>query len=861
MKKTLSLALVSAGALLPSFLQAASATWSNTGSDFNNAANWGGVVSGTSVQMFFASPATGAPIADVSAPISVSSLGFTAATSSGYTISGSNGSILTLATTSTGTNSAIYAANTSGVNTITVGLNLGASAGTQTITTTNGGSLVISGPITSATTVVLNLAGTGAVTLSNSNSFTGPLSISSGLLNIGNDDAVGSGTFSIRGGTTAALDGPRTLNNAVYLSAGATIAGTQNLTFAGVFTQSQSSRTLTINNSGLTTFSGPMYLSDTGLAYTLTIAGTGNTMLSGNISNYNGAGGAGCTLAISNTGTTTISGSNSFSGGFIVNNGAFLNLNNDNAAGTGGIAVKGGTIVAGDAAHMLNNAVSMQGSFAIGGTNNLTFAGVWTFTGGNRTLTINNAGLTTVSGNVYLNDSATIGRQQTIAGTGNVLISGNIADYSGGNVAVPLIITNTGKTTFSGTNTYTGPTTVNAGTAQFTKRVSLYNGVTSNWKATSIIVGNGATLALNVGGTTQGEFTAADVEALLAMSSSATTGFKAGSTLGLDTTNADDGEFVYSSGIANPSYTGSGLGISKLGSNRLTLSGSNTYTGATTVNAGELRVDGSIASASAVTVKAGATLSGSGVIGGTVGVTSGTVNGTGLSMGSTTFNGTSFLAGTTLISNLTIATGTTTLTGTTAVSGSLAVSNGSVFTNSGTVTGNVSVSGVMNGTGTVDGALQIKAGGELAPGNSPGTQTVTGNFTVDSGARVSMQLDSLASYDQIVVGGVITLDGTLDLSLGAMAGGQLYTLILNSGTSAIQGAFANIEVSGSAVTLGAGNTFTVDGLTYDLSYTGGDGNDLTLSVLSVPEPSTWVMIVGGVGMLAVGQRMRRRAQS
>ena len=53
----------------------------------------------------------------------------------------------------------------------------------------------------------------------------------------------------------------------------------------------------------------------------------------------------------------------------------------------------------------------------------------------------------------------------------------------------------------------------------------------------------------------------------------------------------------------------------KVGTGTLTLSGVNTYTGVTTINAGELAVNGSIASSSLTTVNSGATLSGSGFVG------------------------------------------------------------------------------------------------------------------------------------------------------------------------------------------------------------------------------------------------------
>jgi len=191
--------------------------------------------------------------------------------------------------------------------------------------------------------------------------------------------------------------------------------------------------------------------------------------------------------------------------------------------------------------------------------------------------------------------SATTGNTTTLTlngtNTGANAITGVIGNGTGGG-SLAITKSAAGLWTLSGANTYTGVTTINGGILQFAKTASLYNNTPANWTPANIVVGNGGTAAFNVGGT--GEFTTGNVTTLLTNLSTITSnGLLAGSTIGFNTTNAAGSTFTVADTIANSTGTGSGaVGLTKLGANTLVLTGANTYTGLTTINAGTLSLSG-----------------------------------------------------------------------------------------------------------------------------------------------------------------------------------------------------------------------------------------------------------------------------
>lgn len=148
--------------------------------------------------------------------------------------------------------------------------------------------------------------------------------------------------------------------------------------------------------------------------------------------------------------------------------------------------------------------------------------------------------------------------------------------------------------------------------------------------------------------------------------------------------------------------------------------------------------------------------------------------------------------------------------------------------------------GTLKGTGTV-GSLVLNDGAVLAPGLSPGCLT-SGNLQFDTGSTYQFEVGGTTActeYDQTVVTGTVSLgDGTLSVirfNDFKPAANQTYTIISNDASDAVTGTFSG---------LAEGATFTVDGYVFKISYVGGDGNDVVLTVQSVPSvPDTGLRLI------------------
>lgn len=160
----------------------------------------------------------------------------------------------------------------------------------------------------------------------------------------------------------------------------------------------------------------------------------------------------------------------------------------------------------------------------------------------------------------------------------------------------------------------------------------------------------------------------------------------------------------------------------------------------------------------------------------------------------------------------------------------MAIDAFSNFVNSGTInigagrTLTVGIITTLNNTGTLAGAGALTLNGILtgnglvSPGFSPGRLTINGNAVFGGFVAELNGLTSGTQYDQLVVNGTVTLSGTLSPSLafGPAYGGG-FTIIDNDGTDPIVGTFAG------------GPLYTINGVLFAISYTGGTGNDVVLT--------------------------------
>ena len=146
---------------------------------------------------------------------------------------------------------------------------------------------------------------------------------------------------------------------------------------------------------------------------------------------------------------------------------------------------------------------------------------------------------------------------------------------------------------------------------------------------------------------------------------------------------------------------------------------------------------------------------------------------------------------------------------------------------------------ILKGTGTAE-IIAVAPKGSVRPGNSPGTLTAKQSYS--SQGELEVEIVNTGSYDKIVAGeeydgtdtdAVIIGDGaTLRTVLydgWSIAQGDQFMIIDNRSTTQVDGTYENLD---------EGAQFVVDGITFSITYVGGDGNDVVLTALNAGSDPT-----------------------
>lgn len=754
----------------------------------------------------------------------------------------------------------------SSITTATISGNLSLGGVTRTFSVGSGSAnpdLLVSAVVSGTGGAGITKTGVGTLTLSGANTYTGPTVID-GFVILANDSALGASGFSTNGTTVNASDfllvqgvdignefltlaggadfrssgtaswaGPVTLNGNVAINAFSgtfTISGA--ISGVGGFTKGQSG-TLILNSSAPYTYDGPVVV-NTGV---LQLSSTSQPIPFGvsSLTIGDDVGGADADVV-----RETVVNQINANVPIIINSSGLLDLNGF-SDDVGALTFNGGHITTGS-------------------------GGLLRLLSFNVTVNSNNAAMAVIDGDVELGGTRTF---TTVGHFWSPDLKINAAIRGSGGLTKDGV----GEIGLTSSNNYAGATTVNDGFLIVDHSFAL--GTTAGGTA----VNSGGVLALRFGIAVGGEaltLTGTGQSSFGALSSSFGSNTWTGNiTLsGNATVSVASGDYLNLSGGVS-----GGFGLTKTGTGTLLFSGAtaNSYTGTTTVNAGTLELSKSVASGGIpgalvigdgsgganadvvrlltnnqiadttdVTINSSGRLDFAGQfdsfdeLSGNGNMTFGTGGfvSVGANDGSSTFDGigsgTGFAGGYTLRK---AGTGTITLTGNNTYLNQTRVDAGTIIINGSQSQSPLLVisGGTAGGTGTVG---DISCGGNLQPGNSPGCLT-SGDVAFSSSGDFYVELAGTtpcSGHDQLVVVGTNNLGNAVlhvvnNFPPGEPSIGDQFVILSNDGADAITGTFSGLPNN---------STFTVGDIGYRITYNGGDGNDVVLTVLNAPGASVTI---------------------
>ena len=151
--------------------------------------------------------------------------------------------------------------------------------------------------------------------------------------------------------------------------------------------------------------------------------------------------------------------------------------------------------------------------------------------------------------------------------------------------------------------------------------------------------------------------------------------------------------------------------------------------------------------------------------------------------------------------------------------------------------------GVLRGAGQVNGSI-TNTSGSVEPGASAGILSVTGNYSQGPGGTLAVEIGGTTAgteYDRLAVDGTASLDGTLAITTtGGFDPALTDTFDVVTSDGALSGTFATLTGT------------SVNGKTYEASYTPGPPGKATLGFAPPPPPPMNTTAPSATGTAAAG---------